>query len=353
MTRRTCARRWTRGALLLALGLALALPATPQAAFAAPGAPALVIQTMPPVPNARVLLDGRHLRTGPDGTLRIVPRSWSELRRRIRVPTVRHHGTRARFSRWIGRIDRSIPPTHDLTVVAAFDVDYPVQFRFVGPGGEPVPYDRIDHVELRGATGVVVNATGERLRKPLLLWGSRVITLHAGPRQKDIYYRLQSVRMRGANVVNQAQQRYIPSADRSVQVKLLFFDAEVVVRDALFGFPTGKSVRVRYPDGSRERYRLGPGRTVTLRSLPRAPYDLTVEGLGLPISSPVAITRPQTIPLKFVSWLDVAFGLLVALTFLIGLPLVGRRMLRHPRPPTGSHRGAGQDLTNPVPGQRP
>jgi hypothetical protein len=350
VSHRYSARRWARWAVLVAL--ALALPVVPHAAVAAP-APALIVRTMPPVPNTRVLFDGRELRTGPDGTLRIVPGNWGELRRRISVPTVWRDGTRARFSRWIGRIDQAVRPTRDLEVAAAFDVDYLVQFRFVGPEGKPVPYDRIDHVELRGATGVVVKATGERLRRPLLLWGSRVITLHAGPRQKDIYYRLQSVRMRGANVVNQAQQRYIPSTDRSVRVKLLFFDAEVVVRDALFGFPIGKAVRVRYPDGSRERYRLGPGREVTLRSLPRAPYDLTVEGLGLPIASPVAITRTQTIPLKFVSWLDVAVGLLVALTFLIGLPLLGRRMLRHPRPSSGSRDGAGKDLTNPVPGQRP
>jgi hypothetical protein len=350
VSRRPAARRWTRWAVLVAL--AVALPVVPQPAAAAPG-PALVVRTMPPVPHARVLLDGHELRTGADGSLRIVPGRWGELRRRIQLPTVWHRGTRARFSRWVGRIDQAVPPTRDLQVVAAFDIDYPVQFRFVGPDGTPVPYARIDQVELRGATGVVVNASGERLRRPLLLWGSRVITLHAGPRQKDIYYRLQSVRMRGANVVNQAQQRYIPSADRSVRVNLLFFDAQVVVRDALFGFPTGKAVRVRYPDGSRERYRLGPGRTVTLRSLPRAPYDLTVEGLGLPISSPVAITRPQTIPLKFVSWLDVAVGLLVALTFLVGLPVAGRRMLRHPRSPTGGSREAEIDLTDPVPGQRP
>lgn len=350
MSRRRQTRRWTRWAVLVAL--ALALPAVPRPAVAAPE-PALVVRTMPPVANARVLLDGRERRTGPDGSVRIVPGSWGELRRRIRVPTLWRNGNRARFSRWIGRIDQAVAPTRDLEVVAAFDVDYPVRFRFVGPSGKPVPYDRIDHVELRGATGVVVRATGERLRRPVLLWGSRVITLHAGPRQKDIYYRLQSVRMRGANVVNQAQQRYIPAADPSVQVKLLFFDARVVVRDAVFGFPVGRAVRVRYPDGSRERYPLGPGGTVTLRSLPRAPYDLTVEGLGLPISSPVAITRPQTIPLKFVTWLDVAAGLLVALIFLLGLPLLGRRMLRHPRPSAGGRRGTSRDLTGRVPEGRP
>ena len=350
MSRRLHAWRWTRWAVLVAL--AVALPVLPRPAVAAPG-PALVVRTMPSVPNARVLLDGRELRTGPDGSVRMVPGRWGELRRRIQVPTLWRQGTRARFSRWIGRIDQAVTPTRDLEVVAAFDVDYPVRFRFVGPGGKPVPYNRIDQVELRGATGVVVRATGERLRRPVLLWGSRVITLHAGPRQKDIYYRLQSVRMRGANVVNQAQQRYIPSAERSVQVKLLFFDARVEVRDALFGFPVGRRVRVRYPDGSRERYPLGAGGTATLRSLPRAPYDLTVEGLGLPISSPVAITRPQTIPLKFVTWLDVAVGLLVALTFLLGLPLVGRRMLRHPRPSAGSSRETIVDLTDRVPGRRP
>jgi hypothetical protein len=352
VSRRPGARRWTRWVAIATLAAAL-LAVQPQAAVAAPPTPTLIVRTMPTVPNAPVTFDGRKLRTGPDGTIRVVPSDWTNLRRRMQVPNLWRNGKRVRFSRWIGRIDQSGPPSRDLEVAAAFDVDYPVQFRFVDPDGRPVPYERISQVELRGATGAVVNVTGRRLRHPLLLWGSRVVTLHAGLQQKAIYYRLHSVRMRGANVVNQAQQRYVPMTDRSVNVQLLFFDAKVVVQDALFGFPAGLAVRVRYPDGSRDRHPLETGRTVTIRSLPRGQYDLTVEGLGLPVSSPVAITRHQTIPLKFVTWLDVAAGLVAILTFLVGLPLLGRRMLRRPRQPTGGNREPGQDLFDPIPRQGP
>ena len=328
-----------------------AVPSRP--AEAAPPASALVVRTVPVIPNAQVLFDGQKLRTGPDGSLRIVPGDWAKLRRRLQVPTVRRDGRRIRFSRWIGQIDQSRPPSRDLEVAAVFDVDYPVRFHFVGPSGKPVPYGHISEVELKSATGAVVKVSGERLREPLLLWGSRVVTLHAGLQQKDIYYRLQSVRIRGANVVNQAQQRYVPSTDRSVEVPLLFFDAEVSVRDALFGFPAGLAVRLRYPDGSTIRHPLGPDRTATLRSLPRGQYELTVEGLGLPISSPVAVTRDQTIPLKLVTWLDLATGLLAVLTFLIGLPLLGRRMLRRPALPTRGPGGTSIDLTDRVLRRRP
>jgi hypothetical protein len=359
MIRRSGGRRWTRWATVAALATTV-LAAQPRAAVAAPAVPALVVRTVPAVPHARVLFDGKELRTGRDGTLRIIPGDWRELRRRLRVPTVWRDGTRIRFSRWIGRIDRTGPPSDDLEVAAGFDVDYRVRFRFVDPGGNPVAYEHIDRVELRGATGAVVSVTGRRLRDPLLLWGSRVVTLHAGPQQKEIYYRLHSVRMRGANVVNQAQQRYVPSTERSVDVQLLFFDARVVVRDALLGFPAGSAVRVRYPDGTRERHPLGAGRAVTIRSLPRGQYELTVEGLGLPISSPVAITRQQTIPLEFVTWLDIAVGLLAVLTFLVGLPLLGRRLWRRPRRATGEQRqerepepGQHQDQTEPIPWQAP
>jgi hypothetical protein len=346
VTRRPGTRRATRW-VTIAVVAATLCTVQPQTAQAAPPTSALIVRTMPIVPGARVLFDGKELRTGPDGRLRVVPGDWTKLRRRMKVPTVWRDGRRIRFSRWIGRIDQLGPPSADLEVAAAFDVDYPVRFRFIGPGGKPVPYEHISQVELKGANGAVVKATGEGLRNPLLLWGSRVVTLHAGLQQKDIYYRLQSVRIRGTNVVNQAQQRYIPATDRSVKVQLLFFDANLVVRDALFGFPAGLAVRVRYPDGSKERHPLGPGRAVTLRSLPRGQYELTVEGLGLPISSPVAITRPQIIPLKFVTWLDVGVGLLAMLTFLVGLPLLGRRMLRGPNQPTKGRREAGQDLTDP------
>jgi hypothetical protein len=344
--------RWARWAAVAAL--AAMLPAAqPQAAVAAPPTPTLIVRTMPAIPHARIVFDGTALRTGADGTLRIVPDDWRELRRRFRVPTVWRDGTRNRFSRWIGRIDLTRPPSGNLEVTAAFDVDHRVRFRFVDPNGRPVPYERISRVELRGATGAVVDVTGRQLREPLLLWGARVVTLHAGPQQKDIYYRLHSVRMRGANVVNQAQQRYIPSTDRSVDVQLLFFDAHVVVRDALFGFPTGAAVRDRYPDGTQERHRLGAGKAAAIRSLPRGQYDLTVEGLGLPISSPVAITRGQTIQLKFVTWLDLAVGLIAVLTFLVGLPLLGRRMLRHPRQPPAELPEPRQDQVDPILGQGP
>lgn len=351
MTRRSGGRRTAPWAAVVALAATL-LAAQPQAA-AAPGAPTLIVRTVPAVPHAQVRFDGRELRTGRDGTLRIAPGNWMQLRRRLRVPTVWRDGARMRFSRWVGSIDRTGPPAGDLEVAAAFDVDYPVRFRFVDPGGNPVPYEHISRVELRGATGAVVSVTGRRLRDPLLLWGSRVVTLHAGPQEKEIYYRLHSVRMRGANVVNQAQQRYVPATERSVDVQLLFFDARVVVRDALLGFPAGRAVRVRYPDGTRERHPLGSGRAVTIRSLPRGQYDLTVEGLGLPISSPVAITRRQTIPLEFVTWLDLAAVLLAAVTFLVGLPLLGRRMWRRPRRATGRRRQPGQDQAEPIPWRAP
>jgi hypothetical protein len=161
--------------------------------------------------------------------------------------------------------------------------------------------------------------------------------------------------MRGANVVNQAQQRYVPSTDRSLEVQLLFYDADVVVRDALFGFPTGTAVRVRYPDGSRERHRLDADKAAAVGSLPRGQYDFTVEGLGLPIASPVAITRDQRIQLRFVTWLDLAVGVVALLTFLVGLPLLGRRLLRHPRPPAAGQPEPheDQDQADPVLGQGP
>jgi hypothetical protein len=350
VSRRPGTRRWRRW--VAAAILAATLPAwQPPAAVAAPGTPALVVETVPKVAGAPVTFDGQRLRTGPDGTLRIVPGDWTNLRRRLHVATVWRDGRRVRFSRWIGQIDQPEAPTRDIEVAAAFDVDYPVRFRFVDPEGRRVPYGHTSEVELRSAIGSVVKVTGRQLRRPLLLWGARVITLHAGLQLKDIYYRLQSVQMRGANVVNQSQQRYIPSEGRSVDVELLFYDAKVVVRDALFGFPVGRAVRVRYPDGSHERHPLEAGRTVTVRSLPRGQYDLTVQGLGLSISSPVAVTRDQTIPLKFVTWLDAAVGLLAVLSFLVGLPLLGRRLMRRPRPATD--RDAEHGWFDPLPRRGP
>jgi hypothetical protein len=247
---RLAARRVAAGTLLAA-----ALTAAVPAAAVAQSAPTLVIQTSPVVPGATFTLGGQSVRTGPDGRTRMAPASWVELRAKMKVtsPPVQAR-LRARFARWYGLPEFSHTPRRDYVVTAAFDIDYRVSLSFVDLEDDPVDHGKVSSAEMKDATGVIHRFTGEQLKRPVWLWGTRVVSLQSGPFAKTIYYTVQSVTVGGANVVNQAQQRYEPVKDAALQVRLLFYSATFVGRDAVFGFPVGSAVRLRYPDGRRGRY---------------------------------------------------------------------------------------------------
>ena len=312
-------------AALLTVAVSAAVPA----AAVAQSAPTLGIQTSPVVPGATFTLGGQSVTTGPDGTARMSPASWIELRAKMKVTSPPVQGrTRARFARWYGLPEFSHTPRRDYVVTAAFDIDYRVTMSFVDLEDDPVDHRKISSVEMKDATGVIHRFTGEQLRGPVWLWGTRVVSLQSGPFAKTIYYTVQRVIVGGANVVNQAQQRYEPPNDAAFTVRLLFYSATFVGRDAVFGFPVGSAVRLRYPDGQHSRHPFDARHEAVVGSLPRGEYDATIEGPGLPVSAPVSITRPQRLTLKLVTWLDLAVVLAVGAAFLAGLPLLRRRLRR-------------------------
>jgi hypothetical protein len=323
--------RWAAAAALLAAALMAVAPAA-GAATLPRGRPKLVIRTSPELPGATFVLDGQAAKTGPDGTARLVPASWADLRRKIKVvPPQARARERARFARWYGLPEFARTPTQGFMATAAFDIDYLIRLSFVDLAGGPVEHAKVSVLEVRDATGVTHQFTGEQLRRPVWLWGKRVVSLQSGALAKPIYYTVQSVTVDGANVVNQAQQRYEPEDDAAFKVRLLFYSATFVARDAVFGFPVGSAVRLRFPDGRRGRFPLNARSEAVVGSLPRGEYDATIEGPGLPVSAPVSVTRPQRLTLKLVTWLDLAVFAAAAMAFVGGLPLLRRRLRQPPK----------------------
>ena len=125
--------------------------------------------------------------------------------------------------------------------------------------------------------------------------------------------------MGGSTVVHRGQQRFFPAKDRSVQLRLLLFSARFVVRDALLGFPIGSAVRLEYPSGRVQRHGLEQGADLTVRSLPRGDYRVSVDALGISSSRPVALSGDQRVDLWVISWLDVAVVLLGLASLALGL----------------------------------
>src|SRR6266511_3013840 len=282
---RRAARRLA-GAALLAAALTTAVPAA-AAAQSAPGRPTLVIRTSPALPGATFVLGGQSATAGPDGTARMAPGSWVDLRAKIKVvPPPVAARQRARFSRWFGQLEFSHTPRRDVVVTAGFDIDYRSSMSFIDLENDPVDHAKVSSVEMKDATGVFHRFTGEQLRRPVWLWGTRVVTLQSGPYAKPIYYTVQRVTVGGANVVNEAQQRYEPEKAAALKVQLLFYRATFEARDAVFGFRVGSAVRLRYPDGQHGRFPLDARHEVVVDSLPRGEYDATIEGPGITVSAP-------------------------------------------------------------------
>ena len=191
-------------------------------------------------------------------------------------------GARARFDRWYrgGR-------------TAALNIDYRVDVGFVDLEGNRVDPSVVSSVTLAGSNGRRQTFEGG----VPWLQGNRVVPESGGRRSTAVSYAVERVVVGGSSVVHRAQQRFFPAQDRRVQLRLLLFSARFVVRDALLGFPIGSAVRLEYPSGHVQRHGLAQGADLTIRSLPRGDYRVSVDALGISsLATCGALWRPAGRP---------------------------------------------------------
>jgi hypothetical protein len=277
------------------------------------------VETIPALSGVRFAIEGRTFRTDARGKVDLPLGSLSKgqtLRGKVKVYDKRLSRTaRARFSRWYGGS------------TAALSFEYLVRPVFRNLDGEPVDPELVSSVSLKARNGVRTTIRGGDAK---WLPGTRVVPYHthtlatSALLSKNIDYQIEKVLVDGANVVNRAQQRFLPRRTRVVPVSLLFFETRVAARDAFFGFPIGSAVVLRYPSGRSEHHRLGAGATTVLRSLPRGEYDVKVEGGGISFTRPLSVSRNQEVELKVLSWVDIGLAALVLAAFTLG-PIVARR----------------------------
>ncbi len=265
-------------------------------AYGAPAAVAQSIQTVPEVPGMRFSLEGREFEAGRDGRAHPPPGLGGSRAAVRALDTEVAPGIRARFDSW-----------YDGRRIAAIKLYYRVAPTFVDLSGRPVDPRLVTSVVMRGSQGR--RQVFERGRSGWLQ-GNRVVPASHGTRSVAIYYSAQKALVDGSSVVHRGQQRFFPAKSRAMELRLLLFAARVTVRDALLGFPMGSVVRLEYPSGREQRHALGPGGELTLRSLPRGDYRVSVDALGISPSRPVALSRDQQVDLRVISWLDVGVLLL-------------------------------------------
>jgi hypothetical protein len=302
----------------------------------------LVVQTVPSLPRVAFSLDGRRFASNGNGEAQVTTTAGAHTLALLQS-TVREPGLRATFDRWIDERfvrARTIRVGEGVTrVQVGFDTEYSVSLVFEDQYGSVVNPDRIQSVSFSSKNGERFNMRPTARRWVL---GSTIRRDGDGLAVIPVKHYVQSVLVHGTNVVNEGQQQLIAAADRQWEVKnLLFYSAQFHVRDRFFGFPTGSSVTLEYPDGHAETHQLGSGATVTVADLPRGNYRAIVHGFGLNLSVPVTLSRDQDVRLVYLSYFDMAAAILFVLAFLVGLILVGR--WRHRREPDalGASRAPG------------
>jgi hypothetical protein len=303
------------------LGVLLCAPATafcPGLARAQGGGPAktLTVQTVPVLEDVPFTVGRRTFRTDALGRALVVG-SAPRLVDRIRIPdTEIAPGVRARFSRRKGG-------------KYLFDLLYRVQMSFRDVAGRRVDSSRVTSVTFKGSHGVrrAMKRGGSQW-----LQGARVVATREGHKNKKLTWVVEKAIVDGSNVVNRNQQSFVPARTQRMRVELLLYPAHFSARDALLKFPLGSRLRLEYPNGRVERHAFGDNAELTLHSLPRGEYVVSVEGPGIAFERPLALSREQTVELELLSYLDLGLGLGVLAAIALGLILVGRpHLARVPR----------------------
>jgi hypothetical protein len=295
----------------------------------------LDVQTLPPVPGASITIDGRTFVTDDHGFVHIEIDRWTQdLKERIEIPDIMlPDGSQASFARWFGWSN-----TLQDDVTAALFVEFPIAYTFIDLQGNPIDPATVDSLTFKSSTGVSHTFEQSEHTDQHMLRGSRVVPTQAGPINKELYYTLESVMVRGTNVVNRAQQRYHPATESAWTVQLRYFFVDFSARDAFFGFPIGSAVKLVNPDGHVEQIPFGSGANLRLGPLPRGEYQVSAVGPGFSPPAPLMLTRDQLVEMKVITYVDMAFAGILLAVIGFGLLFTGRpqlllvpiRLIRHP-----------------------
>lgn len=312
---------------------------------------AIQIVTVPPLPGLRFALGLVSGVTGPDGVAALpVPQSGSyQLTTDLNSDTV-DPSIKASFVRWLDNVftaNRTIDVTGAATYTIGLRVAYRATIKYVDLNNQPVDPALIEQAQFSTGTGtddVVLNqqtGAGD-------VWWTASTTIRASSQlvASPITYRVLSVKIHGAEVVNRGQQSWTPTDDGVWTIQVLLYGLTVQTRDALFGTPVEGRLQLTYPDGFVDTATVGSDGTATFNNLPRGQYQLKLASSSLTPPTPVALSKPQSAVLRVITLTDIgsAAGLLIAVAFV--LALIGRwSVLRSRGRRRSASRAAGPSAT--------
>jgi hypothetical protein len=287
------------------------------------------VQITPGIKGVRFTLDGRTFLTDSRGRVTIA--TFAGIHRiGVALPRSLPRGMTVRFAGWLDHypgMQRTVKygPRVE-TEQIGFIVSYPVSVVVADASGRRLPASTITRITL-------ASSLGERFT---LVPGQPAVAFAANRIARDkkglvaipIRYSTREVIIDGANVVNKGSENFFAPKPTTWTIHALLFPLTIEVRDAFFGFAIGSSVRLTYPSGARTRIDLGPDHATRVANLPRGTYQLVAKGSGMGLSSPLSLSKPQKAKLLLLSWVDFAAVGAFAVLFIIGLPILGGRIIR-------------------------
>jgi len=307
----------------------------------------LTISTVPPMPGIPLLsIDGGPpLVTGADGTVVATVSKVGRAALSLVLPPD-DATQQVRLARWDnGSTDpvRTIRIPDTLTAAVGLQVLHPIQFAFTSSDGTPIADTDVPTIQVTDDAGHqdVLTGTGTHW-----LRSNAINRLPTGLISSPLEYRVTEVPLAGQNAVNRGQQRFTASTAQTVGVSLLAFNLVVQGRDALLKSPLGSTVTITDPTGSKRVVDLDAGSSATML-LPRGDYSLAIRGGdGIPITTPVALSREQHADVLVISVLDIGLVIGIALTLVVSLILIGRPhfLKRRRGGPTDGPEGPGPPL---------
>ena len=286
------------------------------------------VATLPPVAGIEIAFEDQRATTDESGVVLFRSDARSDISSELRMvdEEVRRDdfGVRARFNRFYnaGRGD----------TVLALHVERPVTFAFFDLQGNRIAPESIESLRIKNNIGAVVDQAS--ISGVNWLQASRVVSTPVGPEVRPILWSVDEVLVQDTNVVNRAQLRFFPVEVDHVDIDLLFYSARFRSRDAFFGRVAGERIRLTDPTGRVTHYDLDASGEVLVEGLPRGDYQVVVEGPGLPLGRPVALSRDQEVNLALLTWLDLGVVALAGLLF-VSTPLAIRYARRRRRDPAG------------------
>ncbi len=283
------------------------------------------IEVVPPIAGVQARVNDQTFTSDEQGLIQVKVNKAGTYRLEILPWQSPDPQMQASFARWS---DSVYEPTRDIRIPwtsrlqLGFETSRVVSLTYVDVEGRPVDPAQIESVSLSASTGGRFQfEAGE----PQWLLASRVARLSYGLAPTEVQYRVESVMIRGSNVVNRNQQEFTPAQGvQTVPVEILFYSARFLARDALFRTPVGSAIVLQFPDGHSERFEFGSRAELTLDALPRGDYKVTVEGPGISFTRPVSLSRNQEVRLEVVSYLDLALAGALLLALVLSLLFIGR-----------------------------